>query len=265
MLPPPDETLLDAVAAEFASAQRILFITGAGVSAESGLPTYRGVGGLYNDSDTEDGVPVEMALAGQMLQAKPEVCWKYLLQVGSACARAKPNRAHELIAAFETHFPHVCVLTQNIDGYHRDAGSRNVIEIHGNNRMLFCMDGCGHRESALPYDAARYQDLPPRCPRCDGVLRPDVVLFGEMLPEDAVAHLYEELSQPFDITFAVGTTAVFPYIAQPILLAVQEGRFAVEINPSPTDLSDLVTHRFDSGAAATLEGLWKRCRPRGST
>lgn len=254
----PDSKVLDLVAEHLRGAQRVLFITGAGISAESGLPTYRGVGGLYNDCDTEDGMPVETALGGEMLRTRPDICWKYLLQVAMACAGAGPNRSHHRIAELEQRLPHVCVLTQNIDGYHRDAGSRNLIEIHGNNRSLTCMAGCGYAGSALPYSPERYAHLPPRCPSCGGVLRPEVVLFGEMLPERAVAHLHQELAEAFDLTFLIGTTAVFPYIAQPVLLAARQGLPTVEINPGSTELSDLVRYRFPCRAGATLDGLCAR-------
>ena len=108
----------------------ILFITGAGVSADSGLPTYRGIGGLYNNKLTEDGIPVEMTLAGETLRTHPEVTWKYLLQIEENCRTARHNRAHEVIAEMERHFTRVWVLTQNIDGFHQVAGSRNLIDIH---------------------------------------------------------------------------------------------------------------------------------------
>ncbi len=250
---------LDALANELQSAERVLFITGAGISAESGLPTYRGVGGLYNDSDTEDGVPVEMALAGQMLRDDPALCWKYLLQVGRACAQATHNRAHELIVEMEAHFPHVCTLTQNIDGYHRVADTRILIEIHGSNRSLLCTH-CGWRGPAPAYASGYYDTLPPKCDICGGILRPEVVLFGEMLPQQAIERLHIELSEPFDCVFTIGTTSVFPYIAQPVLINASAGRTTVEINPAHSEVSDLVRYRFQAGAVETLEALWSRLK-----
>ncbi|MEK6239250.1 MAG: hypothetical protein N2C14_31415, partial [Planctomycetales bacterium] len=112
--------------------ESLLFITGAGVSADSNLPTYRGVGGLYDARDTPDGMPIEEALSGDTFRSRPEISWKYLRQIGEAVQGAQPNRAHQVIAALEKRLPRVWTLTQNVDGLHAAAGSRNVIEVHGN-------------------------------------------------------------------------------------------------------------------------------------
>lgn len=157
----------------------ILFITGAGISADSGLPTYRGIGGLYNDKLTEDGMPVEMALAGETLKKHPAVTWKYLSEIEKNCRNAKFNRGHAVIAEMEKRFERVWVLTQNIDGFHHAAGSHNVIDIHGNMHKLTCMS-CGWRGEVKDYSLI---DIPPRCPDCAGIARPEVVFFGEMLPD----------------------------------------------------------------------------------
>ena len=109
-------------------AKSILFITGAGISADSGLPTYRGMGGLYENDATEDGIPIEMALAGETLRKKPEITWKYLSQIEKRCRAAKHNRAHEILAEMEERFDRVWILTQNIDGFHHAAGSKNVLD-----------------------------------------------------------------------------------------------------------------------------------------
>jgi len=143
-------------------AKSVLFITGAGISADSGLPTYRGIGGLYNDSDTQDGVPIEAALAGETLKANPALTWKYLSQIEERCRNARYNRAHEVIAKIEKRFPRVWVLTQNIDGFHTDAGSKNVIEIHGNLHRLFC-EACGWKTEVKNYGEI---NIPPKCPDC---------------------------------------------------------------------------------------------------
>ncbi len=125
------EQSIGKIVALLKKAGSILFITGAGTSADSGLPTYRGVGGLYEDKDTQDGIPVEMAMAGEMLDSQPTVTWKYLSQIESNCRGATFNQAHKVIAEMERCFERVWVLTQNVDGFHRAAGSKNVIEIHG--------------------------------------------------------------------------------------------------------------------------------------
>lgn len=245
------------VVACFRRAQSLLFVTGAGLSADSGLPTYRGIGGLYDREITEEGFAIEEALSGEMLRRRPEICWKYLLQIESACRGAKPNRGHEIMAAFEREKPRVWVLTQNVDGFHRAAGSRNVIEIHGNVEALRCTR-CRHEERRADWSGLT---LPPTCPACGALVRPEVVLFGERLPSEAVRLYERELRRGFDLVVSVGTTSVFPYIAAPVIEARQFGRPTVEINPGETEVSHLVTHRVQLGAAAALEAIWAALHP----
>jgi NAD-dependent deacetylase len=231
----------------------ILFITGAGISADSGLPTYRGIGGLYNDKTTSDGIPIEMALAAQMLESRPEVTWKYLSQIEERCRHARFNRGHEVIAEMEKHFPRVWVLTQNIDGFHYAAGSRNVIEIHGNFHKLFC-PRCAWRTTVKDYSQL---NIPPQCPGCRYIIRPEVVFFGELLPAKELETLTNELQKGFDLYFSVGTTSVFPYIQQPILLAKSLGRHSIEINPAETEVSHLVNIKLPLKAKEALDAIWR--------
>lgn len=244
------------VAAWLAQAERVLFITGAGVSAESGLPTYRGVGGLYEEAETPEGVTIEQALSGGMLRRDPALCWKYIAQIEKACRGAQPNRAHELIAAFQDRLE-TWVLTQNVDGFHGQAGSRNVIPIHGDIHELYCA-ACAWEQWVADYAELA---LPPRCPHCQSIIRPRVVLFGEMLPPQAIARLHEQLQLGFDLVFSVGTTSGFSYIAQPVLMAAAQGRPTVEINPGMTPVSPVVSQRFLCGAVAALESIWAAWHP----
>lgn len=231
--------------------RRLLFVTGAGMSADSGLPTYRGVGGLYNDGETVEGMTIEQCLSKAVFDSKPELTWKYLSEVEQAARNATYNRGHSVIAELESRFD-VWTLTQNIDGFHLLAGSKQVIEIHGTMRRLKCT------ECEFSQDKESYEELsiPPLCPQCDQMLRPDVVLFDEMLPESALATYHEVTSIPFDITFSIGTTSVFPYIAAPIHIARQTGNFAVEINPGETQVSHLVDYRISAKAALALDAIW---------
>jgi NAD-dependent deacetylase len=233
------------------SAENVLFVTGAGMSADSGLPTYRGIGGLYETEITEEGLAIEDALSGDMLRRNPTLCWKYIHQIESACRGARFHEGHAVLARFEQRTKRVWVLTQNVDGFHLDAGSRNVIEVHGNLRKLSCMkcDWSARVES--------YADLsvPPRCPKCEGWVRPDVVLFGEALPRAAISTLERELRAGFDAVFVIGTTAVFPYIAAPVVAANQAGIPTVEINPGDSSVSRWVDVRVRVGARDALERL----------
>ena len=237
-----------------AGARSALFITGAGISADSGLPTYRGVGGLYNETDTDEGIPIEVALSGQMLRDRPDLCWKYIHQIEQACRGREPNRGHRVIAELEARLDRVVVLTQNVDGFHHAAGSSRVIDIHGDIHRLRCI-GCDARRRVADYaDLA----IPPACDRCGALVRPEVVLFGEMLPEAAITALRDELVTGFDIVFSVGTTSVFPYIMEPVVLARRAGRPTVEINPGRTEVSDVVDHKIAAGAADALDAIAAR-------
>jgi NAD-dependent deacetylase len=238
------ETSHAPIARELALARRVLFVTGAGISADSGLPTYRGVGGLYNDGVTEDGLSIEDALSGDCMATRPEITWKYLAQIESNCRGAQPNAAHLAIAALEKRHE-VVVLTQNIDGLHLRSGSSEVIEIHGTLDERYCAH-CGAEADA------RDRAVPPHCARCGRIVRPRVVLFGEMLPGEALERLYREMARGFDLVFVIGTTAVFPYIAEPVMQAVRSGVPTVEINPARTHLSGRVRHQLPERAASAL-------------
>lgn len=235
------------------AAERILFITGAGLSADSGLPTYRGIGGLYDDATTEEGIAIEEALSGEMLSRRPDLTWKYLLQVEQACRGAGFNLAHRLIALIEDLKPGSWVLTQNIDGFHRAAGSRQLIEIHGKVGELFCT-ACHYQEQAKDYS---HLTGVPSCPQCHGVLRPNVVLFGEMLPQAEVTLLHREMVRGFDLVFSIGTTSVFPYIAQPVFEARRWNAKVVEINPGFTEVSPFVNYRLPMTAVEAMSGIWQ--------
>jgi NAD-dependent deacetylase len=238
----------------------ILFVTGAGLSADSGLPTYRGIGGLYQNDGTGDGLPIEVLLSGDLIRLRPDLTWKYLLQIEHACRAAAPNRGHEVIAQMEAAFDRVWVLTQNVDGFHRRAGSRNVIDIHGDLSRIRCMR-CAYRVEVADYAAFT---PPPQCPRCPGLLRPEVVLFGEALPGPQVAAYETEMRRGFDLVFSVGTTSLFPYIAAPVLNARRRGAPSVEINPGRTDVSDHVTVRLPLTAARALDAIWREYSTLGS-
>jgi NAD-dependent deacetylase len=250
-----DSRSIDHVVGLLRPDRRLLFITGAGLSVDSGLPTYRGVGGLYGDDrPTRHGYAIEEVLSGPMMRRQPEVTWEYLIGLERACRGATPNRAHEVIAAMEGHFAAVWTLTQNVDGLHRRAGSRRVIDIHGDLHVLACTR-CEYREEVEDF---AHLEVPPLCPRCGAVVRPDVVLFGEELPVEKLAVLRCEMGRGFDLVVSVGTSSVFPYIAEPVLRARSAGVPTVEINPGRSEVSDVVDLRVAAGAAPALGTLWDR-------
>ena len=235
---------------------RVFVVTGAGMSAESGLPTYRGVGGLYNSGEAEQGMTIEELLSGRTYRSQPELTWKYLAEIGRACSDASFNRGHELLAEMESHFADFCILTQNIDGFHLSAGSKNVIEIHGNLHHLRC-EHCGHHKQVDHFNDI---PIPPYCDMgdCGEMMRPNVVLFDEMLLADACDHMARQWDQGFDIVLSIGTTSVFPYIRQPVEHCARNGKMAVEINPTESKVSRYCEFRLPVSATLALEEIWTR-------
>jgi NAD-dependent deacetylase len=238
------------VVAALAKARRVAVLSGAGMSADSGLPTYRGINGLYNDIEIEQNMPIEEILHAYTLARNPALTWKYIAQIDNACRAAGPNDGHRVLAQWDERFE-LWVVTQNVDGFHRAAGSRNVIELHGNLSRLYCC-ACRAAFDNLDFDLAV---LPPRCLHCDGLVRPDVVLFGELLPQSAVSQYELELARGFDVMLAIGTTAAFPYIADPMLNASARGCMTVEINPDRTALSHDVSYHLAGPAREVLLAL----------
>lgn len=238
-------------------------ITGAGISAESGIPTYRGKGGIYDDPDEGDRT-IE-ALSAHTLADDPDRTWRALFQIAGAAANARPNAGHVAITEIERKAGRFVLLTQNVDGLHRLAGTRNVIDIHGDAFAVVCM-ACNRRNrfadprvadatGGLDMAASVRAGVAPRCP-CGGVLRPDVVLFGEMLPEEKLRRLYAELlDNPPDLVITAGTSAMFPYIVQPVLVAASAGRLTVEVNPELTEISDFVAFHIRANAGQALPAI----------
>ena len=261
-----DERAVDVVIELLRPARRLLFITGAGISADSGLPTYRGRDGLYSrdglygrdsvyrDGLTTHGLTIEQALSGPMLAARPEITWHYLLELERAARGGVPNRGHRVIAEMESYFDSVWTVTQNVDGLHSRAGSRQVLDVHGDLHDLLCTQ-CDYKVTVPDYaDLA----VPPLCPRCQGILRPTVVLFGEQVPEEKLDRLWYEFGVGFDVVFSVGTSSLFEYIAAPVELARAAGIATVEINPETTAVTSAVEVKISGGAASVLDLLWER-------
>ena len=246
-----DRALVEQVAGLLAGAGSALFITGAGLSADSGLPTYRGIGGLYDGQMLAHGQPIEAVLSGQMLASRPEVTWRYLLDVEARYREARFNRGHEILAKIEERLPRVVVFTQNVDGFHRAAGSKNVIAIHGDLHDLRCT-ACAWRHTV---DSFAGLTAPPGCPACGALVRPDVVLFGEHLPSQALHRFEAVLASEPDLVLSVGTGSAFPYIAGPVFAAAARGAGTIEINPGGTHLSDIVTVRLRMRAAEALPAI----------
>ncbi len=254
-LPLNDERAVDSIVQAMSRARRLLFITGAGMSADSGLPTYRGRDGIYRTQQTTPhGLSIEQALSGPMLRTRPEITWHYLLELEKTSRHAAPNRGHHVLAEMDGYFDAVWILTQNVDGLHQRAGSRNVLDVHGSLHALECMR-CGQQTTTPDYSKLT---LPPRCSECEGPIRPQVVLFEEELPYDKLSRLWCEFSAGFDLIFSIGTSSMFEYIVEPVLVGRQMGITTVEINPETTPISSEVDIKIGAGAATVLASIWER-------
>jgi NAD-dependent deacetylase len=237
------EETVKSAGARLRGAKRLLVLTGAGVSAESGVPTFRGPQGLWRDFRPEDLATPEA------FERDPRLVWEWYAWRRELIAPLKPNAAHEAIAALEREAPEFLLATQNVDGLHRAAGSRSLVELHGSLWRVRCQR-CGQAEEdrrvPLP-------ELPPLCP-CGGRLRPDVVWFGETLPAPALQRAFEA-ARDADAVLVVGTSSlVYPAAALP-QVARSAGAFVVEVNPEPTPLTPMVQASLRGPAAELVPAL----------
>jgi NAD-dependent deacetylase len=215
----------------FDCASRVAVLTGAGISAESGVPTFRGGGGT--EIWIWRGRPITELSSAELLAADPQLVWEWFDHRRNLLITVKPSRAHVALAEWERRFEGFTLITQNIDDLHQAAGSLNVLELHGSlwrGRCRRCASTFEVRESPIS-DA-------PTCLACGGPSRPDVVLFGEFLPE-GVFEKAEAAAMSCDLFFVIGTSAVvYPAATLPIA-AKQAGARVIEINPELTDISVL--------------------------
>ena len=228
MSAPRQVEVIELVRERIAAARSVFVLTGAGISAESGVPTFRGGG----DAAVWKGMPFyEISSAGMVERDLPEV-WAWFDYRLGVLKGLKPNPAHETIARWQDRFADFTLATQNIDGLHAAAGSRKVLELHGNVWTARCL-GCGARDDLRKLDPAV---RPPVCAECGGLMRPDVVLFGEMPPR-GVFELASRRTARADMCIVVGTSAlVYPAASLPEV-AKLSGAFLVEVNPERTPLS----------------------------
>lgn len=234
---------LDRAAEVLARAQRVSVLTGAGISAESGVPTFRAADGLWENYRIEDVATPEA------VERNPDEVWEFYEMRRATMAEVQPNPGHTALAELEPRFQEFTLVTQNIDGLHQRAGSQRVLEIHGSLWRARCRRDCGFVADPFPFPAP---SLPPLCP-CGEILRPDVVLFGEMLPVDVfeAASFHAARSQ---VALSVGTSSsVWPAAGIP-LAAGQSGAFTIEVNPEETEL----TSRFDLSLRAAAGEILPR-------
>lgn len=222
-------------------------LTGAGISVESGIPDFRSPGGLWERFD-----PMEYATINAFTE-NPEKIWKMLIEMEGVVAQAEPNPAHTALAELEKMGLLSSIVTQNIDGLHQKAGSKKVVEFHGNAGRLICLEGCG-RWPADDFRSHKQTGTIPRCPECATILKPDVVFFGEPIPPEALTHSFE-LVQNCRVMLVVGTSATVAPASNLPLLARQMGADVLEFNLEPTVLSPLVAQSIIGSASETLAKL----------
>ncbi len=234
-----DDALFQAAEA-LSRAHYAVALTGAGISVESGIPAFRGAQGLWNRYD-----PAQYAHISAFMD-HPGKVWKMLGELYGIMKRAQPNAAHIALAELEEMGLLKAVVTQNVDGLHQRAGSKRVIEFHGNGETLVCLS-CGR---SFRVEEVSLDELPPRCP-CSGILKPNVVFFGESIPPEALSEAFEE-ARRCDLMLVVGTSAqVYPAAELPYKVA-REGGTIIEVNLEETGLTHDLTTLFLKGRATDL-------------
>ncbi len=221
----------------------IAVLTGAGVSAECGIPTFRGEGGLWKTYRAE-----ELATPGAFAR-DPRLVWEWYDYRRGICASKQPNPAHYAITRLDEVLENFLLITQNVDNLHGMAGTSRMVELHGNIFRARCME-CGARTTDLPVPLA---EIPPMC-ACGGMLRPDVVWFGEALPERAISEA-SRASGECDLMVVAGTSAVVQPAASMPLIAKQAGAHVIEVNPDPTPLTPYVDIHLEGKAGEVMPGL----------
>lgn len=235
-------TSIEAARERVRRAKRVAVLTGAGVSAESGIPTFRSNGGHWRQHRFED------LATPQGFARNPHFVWTWYEERRRGIARAEPNAGHRALVELEARAERFTLITQNVDGLHERAGSRNVIRLHGSIWMLRCL-GCGREIE----EYAELNELPPSC-ECGGTLRPGVVWFGESLPAGAMERAALAVSEA-ELLIVVGTSAQVYPAAGLIPMALGAGAAVVEVNPAETEFSDDVTFALRGGAAEILPAL----------
>jgi NAD-dependent deacetylase len=228
----------------FKSACRVGVLTGAGVSAESGVPTFR---------DAQTGLwanfkPEELATP-EAFRRNPKLVWEWYAWRREKVSSVHPNAGHVALVELEQRVPEFTLITQNVDALHQRAGSRNVIELHGNIMRTKCFD-----EDVIVSHWRDDGEVPPRCPKCHGHLRPDVVWFGEMLPDGAIDEAMR-VSGACDLFLSIGTSSVVYPAAMLPELALRSGATVVEINPGETPLTNLATFSLRGASGVVLPEL----------
>jgi len=235
------DDLIKQAAEDLAAAGKVTALTGAGISIESGIPPFRGKGGLWERFD-----PMEIAHIDALMR-DPAKVWTILVkEMKEIVDIATPNDGHKGLAKLEEMGKLKTVITQNIDGLHQAAGNTDVIEFHGTFAWQRCMD-CSRKYETSKVDIS---EIPPRC-SCGGILRPDAVFFGEMIPQEALWRS-RQIASDCDLMLVVGTSAVVQPAALMPVIAKESGAKVVEINPERTPLTGEISDYLITGGAGDV-------------
>ena len=221
-----NDELIKRAADIIANSKKLLVFTGAGISAESGIPTFRGQDGLWENYRVEDVATPEA------FSRNPRLVWKFYSERRRKALSVKPNAAHYAVARLEKLFDDFLVVTQNVDDLHRKAGNKKLIEIHGNLFREKCTACAFIRNSESSYEE------PPLCPDCGAMLRPDVVWFGEPLPEKEISEAFD-FAEEADTVIVIGTSAIVFPAAQIPFVVYNHGGKIIEVNLEPTPVTDI--------------------------
>lgn len=235
------DAALDEAAAQIRASKRTVAFTGAGISVESGIPPFRGPDGLWSKYN-----PIFLDI--DYFSQNPADAWRLIKEIFyDYFGQAKPNPAHYALAKMEECGALHGIITQNIDNLHQEAGSRDVIEYHGTSHRLTCLS-CGENAA---YEESLFETMPPRCPRCGGILKPDFVFFGEPIPP--TAHQRSQAETLFSkVWLVIGTTGeIMPASFLPIQ-AKQNGAVIVEVNIQPSQYTSRITDIFLQGKASEV-------------
>lgn len=231
------------------SARSVVVLTGAGVSAESGVPTFRGAGGLWRTYQTTSLATPEA------FSRDPKLVWEFYNYRREVLKPLEPNPGHYAIATLEERAPNFTLITQNIDNLHRLAGTKNLVELHGNIWRVRCTNPtCQNSKNPQENRKVPMDPLPPSCEECGSLLRPHIVWFGEMLDPEAIRSAIKA-TQECDFFIVAGTSAVVQPAAGMPVLARQEGAFVLEVNPEQTELSGAMNESIQEKSGTALPNL----------
>lgn len=230
------------------TAQKVAVLTGAGVSSESGVPTFRGEEGLWKKFQPEELANFEAFMRN------PELVWQWYTFRKKLISEVSPNPGHFALAYLEKICQEFCLITQNVDGLHWKADNRNILELHGNIMRSRCIE-CGEYSERVEIE---YKGDLPKC-MCGGIMRPDVVWFGEILPQDVLSNAFKA-TRECNLFFSIGTSAVVQPAASLPIIAKEAGAYVVEINIEPTVISQIVDEsiigKFGDVLPKLLKEVW---------